>query len=211
MKTIAIIGAGGNARELADMLRALPEFKVLGFLTNMRGKYDSPVLGDFSWPANNRVDAFAMGIGDPTSKFRVACELCERYPHIEWPVIVHPTAHVGSSVTLERGVVVCIGAVATVDIIVREFSQLNYACTVGHEARIGPACLVNPGANISGGVELGRSVLVGTGSQILQYVKVGDEARIGAGAVVTKHVPAGVTVVGVPAAARVAEVPEVER
>lgn len=203
MKRIAIVGAGGNARELADMLRDLPEFQVLGYLTNMHGRYDSPVLGDFTWPATNAVDCFAMAIGDPVSKFRVARELCERYPHIDWPIIVHPTAHVGSSVKLERGVIVCIGAVATVDITIGEFSQLNYGCTVGHEAQVGPACLINPGANISGGVELGRSVLVGTGSQVLQYVKVGDEARIGAGAVVTRNVPAGVTVVGVPAAVHV--------
>jgi sugar O-acyltransferase (sialic acid O-acetyltransferase NeuD family) len=201
MKRIAIVGAGGNARELADMLRDLSEFQVLGFLTNMHGKYDSPVLGDFGWPTTHSIDGLAMAIGDPVSKFRVAQELCERYPHIDWPIIVHPSAHVGSSVTLERGVIVCIGAVATVEITIGEFSQLNYGCTVGHEARVGPACLINPGANISGGVELGRSVLVGTGSQVLQYVKVGDEARIGAGAVVTKDVPAGVTVVGVPAAA----------
>ena len=114
MKSIAIIGAGGNARELADMLRDLPEFRVLGYLTNMHGKYDSPVLGDFSWPATHEVDAFAMAIGDPISKFRVARELCERYPNVNWPVIVHPSAHVGSTVKLERGVIVCIGAVATI-------------------------------------------------------------------------------------------------
>lgn len=203
---IAIIGAGGNARELADMLRALPEFQLLGFLTNMRGKYDSPVLGDFSWPSAHEVDAFAMGIGDPISKFRIGQELAIRYPEIEWPVIVHPSAHVGSTVKLARGVVVCIKVIATIGIEIGEFAQLNFGCTVGHEAKVGAACLINPGANISGGVELGRSVMVGTGSQVLQYVKVGDEARIGAGAVVTKDVPAASTVVGVPATSRMVEV-----
>ena len=199
MKRIAVIGAGGNARELADMLRGRQEFQVVGFLTNAHSKYDSQVLGDFSWPAAHQIDAFAMGIGDPICKYRVAEELCMRYPHIEWPIIVHPTAHVGSTVKLSRGVVVCIGAIATTDIQVGEFAQLNFGCTVGHDAVVGPACLINPGANLSGGVHLGRSVLVGTGAQVLQYVDVGDEARIGAGAVVTKGVEAGTTVVGIPA------------
>ncbi len=199
MKKIAIVGAGGNARELADILRALPEFQVLGFLADKQGQHDSPLLGDFNWPAGNEVDAFAMGIGDPVHRLRVGKLLASKYPNVEWPAIVHPTAYVGSGVKFARGVVICVGAIATINIDIGEFSQLNFGCTVGHETKIGRGCLINPGANISGGVELGRSVMVGTGSQILQYVKVGDEARIGAGAVVTRDVPPGVTAVGVPA------------
>jgi sugar O-acyltransferase (sialic acid O-acetyltransferase NeuD family) len=205
MKKIAIIGAGGNARELADMFQAMPEFQLVGFLTNTRGKNDSPAVGDFNWPATHRVDAFAMGIGDPILKIQIGHELARRYPHVEWPSIVHPSAYVGNTVTLARGAIVCVRAVATVAVNIGEFSQLNFGCTVGHETVIGPGCLVNPGANISGGVKLGRSVMVGTGAQILQYVIVGDEARIGAGAVVTKDVPPATTVVGVPAMLKTAK------
>lgn len=43
-------------------------------------------------------------------------------------------------------------------------------------------------------------------SGLLHRMRVGDEARIGTGAVVTKDVPAATTVVGVPAASRLAEV-----
>ena len=199
MKKIAIIGAGGNARELADILRDVHDYEVVGFLADMSSEHDSPVLGDFGWPAGNPIDAFAMGIGDPVAKYRVAQQLCVRYPQIEWPVIVHPAAYVGRSVKLSRGAIVCVGAIATANIEIGEFSQLNFGCTVGHDTQVGPACLINPGANVSGGVRLGRSVMVGTGAQILQYVSVGDEARIGAGAVVDKNVESRSTVVGIPA------------
>ncbi len=202
MKKIAIIGAGGNARELADIIRALPDFEVVGYLADTRGQYDGPVLGDFSWPAAHKIQAFAMGIGNPKARLRIGQELAMRYPEIEWPPLVHPSAYLGSGVRLARGAVVCVRALATVSVEIGEFSQLNFGCMVGHEAIIGSGSLINPGANISGGVELGRSVMVGTGAQILQYIKVGDGAQIGAGAVVTKDVPPGVTVVGIPAAQR---------
>jgi acetyltransferase-like isoleucine patch superfamily enzyme len=73
---------------------------------------------------------------------------------------------------------------------------------VGHEAHIGAGSVLNPGANIAGGVVLGKGVLVGTGAQVLQYLTVADGATVGAGAVVTKNVAAGETVVGVPAKPR---------
>jgi sugar O-acyltransferase (sialic acid O-acetyltransferase NeuD family) len=198
-RRIAIIGAGGNARELEDTLRALPEFQILGFLSSTHGLYDSPALGDFSWPETHEVAAFAMGIADPILKLRIGEELCRRYPNIEWPSIVHPSAYLGYGVKLGKGAVVCVRAVATVCVDICDFAQLNFGCTVGHEAIVGPGTLINPGANVSGGVELGRSVMVGTGAQILQYLRVGDEATIGAGAVVTKDLPANAKVVGVPA------------
>ena len=46
---------------------------------------------------------------------------------------------------------------------------------------------------------IGNDVYVGVGASILGGVHVGDGATVGAGAVVIKDVPAGATVVGVPA------------
>jgi len=48
-------------------------------------------------------------------------------------------------------------------------------------------------------VRIGEEVLVGANAVILEGITIGDRAVVGAGAVVTKDVPAGATVVGVPA------------
>ncbi len=93
----------------------------------------------------------------------------------------------------------CAGVIATVNVHFAAFCLVNLACTLGHEARVGRASVLNPTVNISGGVELGDRVLVGTGAQVLQYLRVGDDASVGAGAVVTRDVEARTTVVGVPA------------
>ena len=141
-----------------------------------------------------------MGCADPANRLHLAAQLCARFPHLQWPVLVHPSALVDrSTMQLGRGVAICVGAIATVNVTIADFSQLNFGCTVGHEAQIGRGCLINPGANLSGGTVLEDGVMIGTGAQVLQYLRIGQGAIVGAGAVVTSDVAPGTTVVGVPA------------
>ena len=71
--------------------------------------------------------------------------------------------------------------------------------------RIGRQCMIAPWSTIglvagnAMGPTIGSGVIVGTGAKVLGNVTIGTGARIGANAVVLKDVPAGATVVGVPA------------
>lgn len=210
-KRIAILGAGGQAREVAWLIRDInrdrPAYDVLGYIVpdlSELGQHDSreELLGDESWLDRNRgeVDCLAIGIGSPGRRRRVADELTSRYPDLSWPALIHPTSvYDKDTCEIESGVLLCAGATCTVNVQFGPFALINFGCTIGHEVQIGKACVVNPGANISGGVILGNEVLVGTGAQVLQYLRIGTGATIGAGAVVVKDVEAHSTVVGVPA------------
>lgn len=210
-KKIVVVGAGGFAREVAWLIREIDRasggVEFAGFVVtdpSRLGEHDSRelVLGGYDWLERNRgaVDALAIGIGTPGPRLKVSAELEARFPHLEWPALVHPSAiFERASTSLGRGVLVCAGVVGTVNLALEPFAMVNLCCTLGHEARLGEGCVLNPTVNISGGVVLGRGVLVGTGAQVLQYVEVGEGATVGAGAVVTKNVAPGTTVVGVPA------------
>jgi serine O-acetyltransferase len=83
------------------------------------------------------------------------------------------------------------------------FIQHGFATIITAES-IGQDCWINQQVTIgfAGGPGcpiLGDRVTVGAGAKVLGPVTVGDDAIIGANAVVTKDVPAGATVVGIPA------------
>jgi sugar O-acyltransferase (sialic acid O-acetyltransferase NeuD family) len=211
MKTIVIVGAGGVAREvkalISEMNRRDPKWHFAGYVVsdlNALTDRDSrnEVLGEHGWLQEhaNDIDAISFGMGTPVTRMKVGREIKRMLPKVEFPALIHPTANMDfETAQIGEGALVCAGVIGTVNIVLEAFALCNFGCTLGHEVRIGEGSVINPGANISGGVTIGKGVLVGTGAQILQYRNVADGATVGAGAVVTHDVPAGVTVVGIPA------------
>ena len=88
-----------------------------------------------------------------------------------------------------------IGALARVE----DASVVLMAAVVGHGCHVGRCCVVAPNAVINARVEIGDGVYVGTNASILPDVKIGPWATIGANSVVMRNVPAGTTVMGIPA------------
>jgi sugar O-acyltransferase (sialic acid O-acetyltransferase NeuD family) len=211
-KRIAVIGAGGFARETAWLIEQINEeqmqMEFAGYVVSDLSRLterDSreQVIGDVNQLIANKgqvIDAAVIGIGNPQVRAQIGRMLEQRAPGLEQPALIHPSVIMQRhTCKVGKGVLLCAGVIATVNVEFADFSMCNLACTIGHESKIGVGTVLNPTVNVSGGVVLGDEVLVGTGSQLLQYVNVGDRAVVGAGAVVTKDVAAGVTVVGVPA------------
>jgi sugar O-acyltransferase (sialic acid O-acetyltransferase NeuD family) len=215
-KRIAVVGAGGFAREVAWLIAGIAHHQSLrkrsealefaGFLVSDVTKAsagDAGILGDFSWLEKNHVDGLAMGIGSPEVRLRLSEELKRRFPWIPWPALIHPSVQYHESCQLREGVIICAGTIATVNVTIDEFAMVNLSCTIGHETTIGAGSVVNPLTAISGGVTIGKGVLVGTHATILQYVSVGNYAVIGSGAMVNKDVAPNTTVTGIPAKPKV--------
>jgi sugar O-acyltransferase (sialic acid O-acetyltransferase NeuD family) len=210
MQRIAIIGAGGFAREvewlIRDLNRVTPQFQFMGYLVSdlsLVRETDSKeyLLGDFGWlEGKHDVDALVFGIASPQVKLRLAAELEQRFPQLQWPSLIHPTVQYDKeSARIGRGIVMCANTVGTVNIDVDDYAMVNLLCTIGHETRVGRCAVVNPSVNLSGGVKIGEGAFVGVGAKVLQYVTVGDHATVGAGSVVMKDVEPYSSVIGVPA------------
>ncbi|MEM7498891.1 MAG: hypothetical protein AAF371_12975 [Pseudomonadota bacterium] len=102
--------------------------------------------------------------------------------------IVIAQVHVGAPVLIGPGIFLPHGQVVIDGIV-----------SIGAGAQIRPFVTIGLMEGNYIGPTIGKRVKIGTGAKILGPVTVGDGARIGANAVVIEDVPAGATVVGVPA------------
>ncbi len=98
---------------------------------------------------------------------------------------IHPGAKIGRRVIIDHGMGVVIGETAEVDDDVYMYHQVTLGGTSSERGKRHPT--------------IGRGVIIGAGAKVLGAITVGDDARIGANAVVVQPVPAGTTVVGIPA------------
>lgn len=89
----------------------------------------------------------------------------------------------------------------------RVFIDHGMGCVIGETAEVGDDVTLYHGVTLGGiSLEKGKrhptlenGVIVGSGAQVLGPICVAAGARIGANAVVLQNVPAGVTMVGIPA------------
>ncbi|QEN88233.1 acetyltransferase [Labrys sp. KNU-23] len=143
--------------------------------------------------------SYALAIGGGYGRDRLAIAKDLDALGLEHASLVHPTAMVASDAALGKGSQVLIGSVVATCVRVGTCSIINSRASVDHDCVIGDGVHIGPGATLCGQIEVGDGVFVGAGATILPRIKIGPDATIGAGAVVTKDVPAGATVVGVPA------------
>jgi len=205
VKSVAIYGAGGFAREVAWLLSSL-DYDFIGYVEDdaPQGKELSGIPV-FSWDVFCNSFAgvhIAVAIGDPDGRERVVNKCTEA--GLSFVTLIHPSVKVSSSVEIGEGSIVCCENVLTVDIVIGRHVYINLDCTIGHDARIGDFSTLAPGVHVSGNVCIGRLVYVGTGAVIINGetgnpLKVGDKAVIGAGASVIKGVSPRSLWAGVPA------------
>lgn len=100
---------------------------------------------------------------------------------------IHPGAKVGRNLFIDHGFVV-----------IGETSEIGDDVTIYQGATLGGT---NPTSGVGGKRHptIGNGVVISLGAAVLGPITVGDGAKVGTNAVVTKDVPAGATMVGIPA------------
>ena len=206
---IVIVGAGGHAKVVADIILLEGRFELAGATdASPRGKAARAcglrVLGTDAvlkklFSRGIRHATVGLGSIKDTGPRRRLREKLTALGFI-LPPLVHPSAVVARSVRLWPGAQVMAGVLINPGAVLGSNCVLNTGAVVEHDTTIGRDAFIGPGARIGGAVHVGEGAFIGIGAVLIQGVRVGARAVVGAGAVVLRDVPAGRTACGVPAA-----------
>jgi UDP-3-O-[3-hydroxymyristoyl] glucosamine N-acyltransferase len=106
-------------------------------------------------------------------------------------VVIGNKVQIGSNCSIDRG--------ALTDTVIGDMTVLDNLVQIGHNVRIGKACVFAGQAGVAGSTTIGNQVLVGGGVSISDHLTIGDGAKIAGKSGVMRDVAAGETVAGYPA------------
>ena len=205
-KLVLIIGAGGHAQVVADVLLRLREagadLTPVGYLDDdpaLAGQtlLGLPVLGAIGHLSAVPHDELVVAIGENLARHRLFEALQgegERFV-----VARHPSAVIAPDVQIGQGSVICAGAIVNPSSMVGDNVILNTGCTVDHHNRIGDHVHIAPGVHLGGEVIIGEGTLVGIGATVMPQRRIGKWSVVSAGSLVHTDLPDRVVAAGVPA------------
>lgn len=200
-KKVVIIGAGGHAKVIADIIIKSGD-EVVGFLddniqkdTNIIDSYK--VIGkieDCIMLQKNKDLYFIIAIGNNFTRKDIA----EKY-NLNYYTAIHPTAIIGMQVQIEKGTVIMANTCINPNTKIGKHCIINTGAIVEHDNIIDDYVHISPNATLCGLVKVGMYTHIGASSTIRNCASVTNNCIIGAGGVVVKDIEESGTYVGVPA------------
>ncbi len=203
MTRVAVVGAGGHAKVIIDLLRAGGHEVVACLDAGREGQVVNgvPVLGAEAAVlpvlAADGVAAAFIALGDNRLRRKVAATV--EAMGFEIVSAIGKTAVISPSASLGKGCAIMEGTVINADARIGDFAIINTNASIDHDCQIGAFAHIAPGSALAGTVTVGDAVFMGVGSRAIPGITIAEGAIVGAGAVVVRDIGSPSTWVGVPA------------
>lgn len=199
MKKIAIIGCGGFAKVIKEVIESLNEYRFKGFIGKEKSDQTEYCEINLCNLRKNNITHLANGVAN----------LC--YPWIEemiikycregffFPKILHSSSVVSKSSEVGDGTIILENAVVKSYSFVGKFCIINSLAVVSHDCKLDDYVHISLGSKLGGNCKVGKNSFLGINSSVLQGTNIGKNVIIGAGSVVINDIPDNVVAVGNPA------------
>lgn len=188
MKPLLLIGCGGHARSLIELVESTGEWQIHG-LVGLPEQVGSRILG---YPV--------IGCDDDLSTLKVECpaavlaigQLQDSSPRVrlakhleqlgfQFPVLISPHAVVSPYAQLGPGTTLGHGVIVNASAVVGDHCIINSRALIEHDAQIGHYCHLSTGVLVNGGVQIGSDSFIGSGAMIREGLTLPPLTVIGAG------------------------------
>lgn len=198
-KDVVIIGAGGHAKVIADIVYKSHD-NIIGFLDDnpsiqeKKVYLDKKVIGTTKDIDKYKEYYFIIGIGNNSIRENIAIS-----HDLKWYIAIHPRAIIASEVLIEGGSVVMAGAIINTGTKIGKHCIINTKSSIDHDNIIEDYVHVSPGATLAGTVHIKEKTWICAGATIINNITIDKNNIIGAGSVVIKNIEEeNGTYVGVP-------------
>lgn len=196
MKKLAIIGASGHGKVVADIAKRSGYTEIIFFDDDESvvecGGY--PVIGRSTDVANMDADVI-VAIGNAEIRERIQ----ESIEEIRMTTLIHPDAVVAEGVLIGVGSVLMAGIVINPGAKIGRGCIINTCSSVDHDCIVGDYTHVSVGAHIAGTCEIGEKTWIGAGATVSNNISICPGCKVGVGAAVINNIQERGTYVGIPA------------
>lgn len=205
---MVILGAGGHAKELLEILLIKYSPKEIALFDNVTPEPDIPKfflgfkvlrkIADLERWYLQTDQQFVLGVGGIAARKKLY-DIAILSGGLAVTISAE-NAEIGQMETkLAEGTTVMQMAFISNSVYIGKGTLINTRASVHHDVIVGEFCEIGPGAMLLGRSQIGNGVFIGAGAIILPDMSIGNDCVVGAGSVVTKNVLSNCTVKGNPA------------
>lgn len=196
MKKLAIIGASGHGKVIADIAvkNGYEEIVFLDDNPELKECAGFPVVGTLEDIDKYPDYDVIVAIGNACIRKKIQKQVGED----RLITLIHPQSVISRRVTIGQGTVIMAGAIINSDTKIGEGCIINTGASVDHDCSIGNFVHVSVGAHVAGTVIIGDGTWIGAGATVSNNVVICSECMIGSGAVVVSNIKEEGTYIGVP-------------
>lgn len=196
MEKIIILGKGGHAKSLADVIEKQGIYSIAGYVINEEGDHqledEYPIIGkdnDLEMIYQSGIQYAAVGIGY-LGKGNIRNILYKRLKEIGFflPVICDPTAIIARNSIIGEGTFIGKGAIINSAAQIGKMCIINTGAIIEHDCEVKQYAHIAVGSILCGGVHVGSGTLIGANATVIQNRIIGDGCIVGAGEVIRKNI-----------------------
>ena len=188
MNSILLIGAGGHARSIIDIIQSThPNATIC--LVGKPHEVGTSVLGcrvlgtDDDLPKlREQFNSAVLAVGQlPDSRPRrfILHKIHDLF--FDFPVLISAHAVVSKHSQISPGTVIGHGVIINSNSVIGSHCIINSCALIEHDVKIADHCHVSTGALVNGGVVLGEGCFVGSGAILREHLSLPSDTIISAG------------------------------